>query len=128
MLEKIIAREKPDALLPTLGGQTGLNLAIQLAESGVLERHGVRLIGADREAIRKAEDRKLFKQAMLSIGLEVPRSGLAYTVAEALAAAADLGFPVIVRPSLHPGRIGRRGGARPRRSSPSWRAGVSRRA
>jgi carbamoyl-phosphate synthase large subunit len=106
MLEKIIAREKPDALLPTLGGQTGLNLAIQLAESGVLERHGVRLIGADREAIRKAEDRKLFKQAMLSIGLEVPRSGLAYTVAEARAAGAGLGFPVIVRPSFTLGGSG----------------------
>src|SRR5512137_2383800 len=100
MLEKIIEAERPDALLPTLGGQTGLNLAIQLADNGILERHGVRLIGADREAIRKAEDRKLFKAAMQSIGLEVPRSGLAYTVREALAAAAELGYPVIVRPSF----------------------------
>jgi carbamoyl-phosphate synthase large subunit len=106
MLEKIIAREKPDALLPTLGGQTGLNLAIQLADNGTLERHGVRLIGADREAIRKAEDRKLFKQAMQTIGLEVPRSGLAYSVAEARSAAADLGYPVIIRSSFTLGGSG----------------------
>jgi carbamoyl-phosphate synthase large subunit len=106
MLEKIIAREKPDALLPTLGGQTGLNLAIQLAESGVLDRHDVRLIGADREAIRKAEDRRLFKEAMQAIGLEVPRSGLAYSLDEARAAAAELGFPVIIRPSFTLGGTG----------------------
>ena len=73
-LEAIIAREHPDALLPTLGGQTALNLAVALAESGVLERYGVELIGASFEAIRRAEDRELFKETMLGIGLEVPRS------------------------------------------------------
>ena len=83
MVEKIIEAEKPDALLPTLGGQTGLNIAIQLADRGILEKHGVRMIGADREAIRKAEDRKLFKEAMERIGLAVPRSGLAHTLEEA---------------------------------------------
>ena len=128
MLEKIIAREKPDALLPTLGGQTGLNIAIQLAESGILDRHGVRLIGADREAIRKAEDRKLFKEAMQAIGLEVPRSGLAHSLEEARAAAAELGFPVIIRPSFTLGGIGRRGGARRARARSGSRAGASRRA
>jgi len=106
MLEKIIARERPDALLPTLGGQTGLNLAVKLAEDGILERHGVRLIGADRDAIRKAEDRRLFKEAMQAIGLEVPRSGLAYSLEEARAAAASLGFPVVVRPSFTLGGTG----------------------
>jgi carbamoyl-phosphate synthase large subunit len=106
MLEKIIVRERPDALLPTLGGQTGLNLAVQLAENGTLERNGVRLIGADREAIRRAEDRRLFKETMQSIGLEVPRSGLAYRLEEARRAAADLGFPVIVRPSFTLGGTG----------------------
>jgi carbamoyl-phosphate synthase large subunit len=106
MLEKIIAREKPDALLPTLGGQTGLNLAIQLAENGTLERNGVRLIGADREAIRTAEDRRLFREAMQAIGLEVPRSALAHTVEEARGAAAELGFPLIIRPSFTLGGTG----------------------
>ena len=74
ILEQIIAKEKPHALLPTLGGQTGLNLAVALAEEGVLERHGVELIGAKLAAIKKAEDRDLFKQAMQKIGLEVPES------------------------------------------------------
>jgi len=74
VLTRIIELERPDALLPTVGGQTALNLAIELAEAGVLERFGVRLIGAGLEAIRKAEDRELFKQAMINIGLEVPRS------------------------------------------------------
>ena len=83
MLEKIIDAERPDALLPTLGGQTGLNIAIQLAEKGILDRYGVRMIGADREAIRKAEDRKLFKEAMQRIGIDLPRSGLAHSLAEA---------------------------------------------
>src|SRR5215468_4482212 len=75
VLELIIARERPDALLPTIGGQTGLNLALELAEAGILDRHGVELIGASVEAIKKAEDRDLFKSSMLRIGLEVPRSG-----------------------------------------------------
>ncbi len=106
VLSKIIEAEKPDALLPTLGGQTGLNIAIQLAESGILERHGVRMIGADREAIRKAEDRKLFKQSMERIGLEVPRSGLAHSPAEARATADEIGFPLIIRPSFTLGGTG----------------------
>ncbi len=103
---KIIAREKPDALLPTLGGQTGLNVAIELAESGILDRYGVRMIGADREAIRKAEDRRLFKQSMERIGLEVPRSGLAHSLEEARRIASEIGFPVIIRPSFTLGGSG----------------------
>ncbi len=105
-IEKIIIREKPDALLPTLGGQTGLNIAIKLAESGVLDRHNVRMIGADRQAIKKAEDRKLFKQSMEKIGLEVPRSGLANSLEEAKKIAAEIGFPVIIRPSFTLGGTG----------------------
>ena len=110
MLEKIIEAERPDALLPTLGGQTGLNIAIQLAEKGILDRYGVRMIGADREAIRKAEDRKLFKEAMERIGLDVPRSGLAHSLEEARAIAAVIGFPLIIRPSFTLGGTG--GGVR----------------
>jgi carbamoyl-phosphate synthase large subunit len=106
MVEKIIEAERPDALLPTLGGQTGLNIAIQLADKGILERFGVRMIGADREAIRKAEDRKLFKDAMKSIGLEVPRSGLAHTLEESRQVAREIGFPLIVRPSFTLGGTG----------------------
>ena len=106
VLSKIIEAERPDALLPTLGGQTGLNIAIQLAESGTLERNGVRMIGADREAIRKAEDRKLFKQCMERIGLEVPRSGLARTLSEARSVAGAIGFPLIIRPSFTLGGTG----------------------
>jgi len=108
MLEKIIEAERPDALLPTLGGQTGLNIAVQLAEKGVLDRFGVRMIGADREAIRKAEDRKLFKEAMERIGLEVPRSGLAHSLSEAKKVAETIGFPLIIRPSF---TLGGSGGA-----------------
>jgi carbamoyl-phosphate synthase large subunit len=106
MIEKIIEAEKPDALLPTLGGQTGLNIAIQLAEQGILERHGVRMIGADREAIRKAEDRSLFKKTMQGIGIDVPRSGLAHSMEEARRVATDIGFPLIVRPSFTLGGTG----------------------
>ena len=80
---RIIEREKPDAILPTLGGQTGLNLALDLHEAGVLEKHKVQLIGADVKAIRKAEDRKLFKDAMEKIGLSCPKSGVAHTFEEA---------------------------------------------
>src|SRR5207237_9079801 len=83
VLERIIAAEKPDALLPTIGGQTGLNLALDLAAAGVLERHGVKLIGASVDAIRRAEDRDLFKATMASIGLDLPRSGIAHSVADA---------------------------------------------
>ena len=106
VLARIIEAEKPDALLPTLGGQTGLNIAIQLAENGTLDRNGVRMIGADREAIRKAEDRKLFKQCMQKIGLEVPRSGLAHSQEEARAKAHEIGFPLIIRPSFTLGGTG----------------------
>src|SRR6266545_1429535 len=98
--EQIIARERPDALLPTLGGQTALNLAVALAKSGALERHGVRLIGASLEAIEKAEDRQLFKDAMNRIGVAMPRSGYAASWEEAAAVAKDIGFPIIIRPSF----------------------------
>jgi carbamoyl-phosphate synthase large subunit len=95
----IIQREEPDALLPTLGGQTGLNVSVALAESGALASHGVRLIGAGIEAIRRAEDRRLFVKTMVGAGLPLPRSGFAHTVAEAVTVGGDLGYPVIVRPS-----------------------------
>jgi carbamoyl-phosphate synthase large subunit len=84
IVELIIERERPDALLPTVGGQTGLNLTLALDEAGVLERYGVELIGAKREAIRIAEDRELFKEAMARVGLETPKSGYAATVEEVL--------------------------------------------
>jgi carbamoyl-phosphate synthase large subunit len=99
-IEGVIERERPDALLPTLGGQTALNAAVALAESGVLDRHGVRLIGASLEAIHRAEDRSGFKRTMIEAGLPVPRAGIARTVDEALGVAADLGYPVIARPSF----------------------------
>jgi len=105
-VEGILARERPDAILPTLGGQTALNLALELAEAGVLERYGVRLIGASIEAIKKAEDRDLFKQAMVRIGLEVPASAIAHSVQEAEAVRARLGLPVIIRPSRTLGGTG----------------------
>ncbi len=98
-LERIIERERPDALLPTLGGQTGLNLAIELDEAGVLDAYHVELIGASIDAIRTAEDRQRFKTAMTEIGLRVPPSGVAYEVQEALTIAAEVGYPVIVRPA-----------------------------
>ncbi len=98
--EQIIAREKPDALLPTLGGQTALNLAVALAKNGALARHGVELIGASLEAIEKAEDRQLFKDAMNRIGVEMPRSGYATSWEDAEAIARDIGFPIIIRPSF----------------------------
>jgi len=106
MLEKIIKKERPDALLPTLGGQTGLNISIQLAEKGILAKYKVQMIGADRKAIKKAEDRKYFKEAMLKIGLDLPRSGLAYTVGEARKVAKKIGFPIIIRPSFTLGGTG----------------------
>ncbi|MDQ4144060.1 MAG: carbamoyl-phosphate synthase large subunit [Actinomycetota bacterium] len=96
---KIIERERPQACLPTLGGQTGLNVAMELALGGVLETHGVELIGATPETIRRAEDRRLFKQVMGEAGLELPRSKFAYTVEEALAAADEIGYPVVARAS-----------------------------
>jgi carbamoyl-phosphate synthase large subunit len=99
VLTKIIERERPDALLPTLGGQTALNLSMQLVEAGVLERYGVELIGANAEAIATAEDRELFKKAMIEIGLSVPASGVAHTLDESVAVAEQLGLPVVIRPA-----------------------------
>ncbi len=106
VLEAIIEAERPDALLPTLGGQTGLNLATILAERGVLEKYHVELIGADYEAIKKAEDREEFKAAMEKIGLEIPRSGFAYNVDQARKVVKEIGFPAIIRPSYTLGGTG----------------------
>ncbi|HUL23201.1 MAG TPA: carbamoyl-phosphate synthase large subunit [Thermodesulfobacteriota bacterium] len=106
ILEKIIDRERPDALLPTLGGQTGLNVSVALYESGVLQRYGVQMIGANYEAIKKGEDRNLFKESMKKIGLDLPRSGLAYSLTEALGVAKEIGFPLIIRPSFTLGGTG----------------------
>ncbi|MBF0472945.1 MAG: carbamoyl-phosphate synthase large subunit [Nitrospirae bacterium] len=105
-LEKIIAKERPDAILPTMGGQTALNLTVALAESGVIEKYGVELIGANIKAIRKAEDRDLFKQAMTSIGLEVAKSAAVSTMAAGLEVIKDIGFPVILRPAYTLGGTG----------------------
>jgi carbamoyl-phosphate synthase large subunit len=104
--EAIIARERPDSLLPTMGGQTALNLAKALAESGVLAKYGVRLIGASLEAINKAEDRQLFKDAMIKIGLALPKSGMATSMEEARSFQAEVGFPTIIRPSFTLGGTG----------------------
>jgi carbamoyl-phosphate synthase large subunit len=106
-VEKIIAREKPDALLPTLGGQTGLNITLALSERGVLAKYNVEVIGASRKAIKKAEDRELFKDAMLAAGLQLPRSDFAYNVRSAIRIAEQIGFPLIIRPS---GTLGGTGG------------------
>ncbi len=106
VMEEIIRTERPDVILPTLGGQTGLNLATILAERGILEKYGVELIGADYRAIKKAEDREEFKAAIEKIGLEVPKSGLAYTMEEARAVAREIGFPLIIRPSYTLGGTG----------------------
>ncbi|HQE92602.1 MAG TPA: carbamoyl-phosphate synthase large subunit [Anaerolineae bacterium] len=105
-VEAIIAKERPDALLPTLGGQTALNLAVALTENGVLEKYGVALIGASFKAIQLAEDRELFKQTMLAIGLQVPRSRQVSSLREALETAAELGYPLIARPSFTLGGTG----------------------
>src|SRR5487761_757626 len=105
-LEAIIERERPDALLPTVGGQTALNIAVELAEKGILEKHNVRLIGASLNAIKMAEDRLCFKDLMRKIGLDVPRSIVVKTVEEALAAVDEIGFPVIIRPSFTLGGTG----------------------
>ena len=106
VVEAIIARERPDAVLPTVGGQTALNLAIDLANAGVLEKYNVKLIGASIEAIKVAEDRQLFKDAMREIGLDVPQSGLARSQAEAIELARTLGFPLVIRPSFTLGGVG----------------------
>src|SRR5262245_20889446 len=106
VLTSIIEREKPDALLPTLGGQTALNLALALHDRGVLQQHGVELIGASVEAIRKAEDRALFNAAMAKIGLSVAKSRVVRTIEDAHQATKELGFPVILRPSFTMGGSG----------------------
>ncbi|WP_313498866.1 carbamoyl-phosphate synthase large subunit [Pseudoxanthomonas mexicana] len=105
-VEKIIAKEKPDALLPTMGGQTALNCALDLADNGVLEKYGVELIGAKRDAIRMAEDRELFRVAMQEIGLECPKAAVAHTLEEALEIQTRVGYPTIIRPSFTLGGSG----------------------
>jgi carbamoyl-phosphate synthase large subunit len=105
-LEAIIAAERPDALLPTVGGQTGLNLAVELAESGILEKYGVRLIGASLNAIKVAEDRLLFKDVCRRVGLEVPDSAVVTNIPEAIELADKLGYPVVIRPSFTLGGTG----------------------
>src|SRR5882672_358770 len=94
-IEKIIQKERPDAILPTLGGQTGLNLAMKLYEQGILEKYGVEMLGAKYEVIKKAEDRSEFKAAAIKIGLDVPKSVFAYKLDEALRAVESIGFPCI---------------------------------
>jgi carbamoyl-phosphate synthase large subunit len=106
MIEKIIGLERPDALLPTMGGQTALNCALDLARHGVLEKYGVEMIGASRQAIDKAEDREKFKAAMAKIGLASPRSALAHSMEEALQVQGMVGFPTIIRPSFTLGGTG----------------------
>ncbi|ACO03290.1 MAG TPA: carbamoyl-phosphate synthase large subunit [Persephonella sp.] len=106
VIEKIIERERPDALLPTLGGQTALNLAVDLYEKGILDKYNVKMIGANYEAIKKAEDRELFKEAMEKIGLEMPKSAVVKSLAEAEEIIDWIGFPVIIRPSFTLGGTG----------------------
>ncbi len=107
MLEKIIAKERPDAIIPTLGGQTGLNVAIDLCDNGVLKKYNVQMIGAREDVIRKAEDRELFKEAMFRIGLETPKSGFARTLEQAKQIAKEIGtFPLVIRPSFTLGGTG----------------------
>ncbi len=105
-LEEIIRIEKPDAVLPTLGGQTALNAAISLDKAGILEKHGVELIGAKVDAIQRGEDRQLFKELVLESGADVARSHIAHTLEEAKEYAADLGYPLVVRPSFTMGGLG----------------------
>ena len=105
-VEKVIAKERPDALLATLGGQTALNIAIGLYENGVLEKYGVQLIGADVDAINRGEDRQMFKDIVRSIGADAPRSTVCATVEEAIATAEEVGYPVVIRPSFTMGGLG----------------------
>ncbi|MGH7482220.1 MAG: carbamoyl-phosphate synthase large subunit, partial [Longimicrobiales bacterium] len=105
-VERIIEKEKPDALLPTMGGQTALNVALELHDAGILEKHGVELIGADATAIRKAEDREEFAAAMGRLGLAVPHGGFAHSYDDALAIIDDIGYPAIIRPSFTLGGTG----------------------
>jgi len=104
--ERILAQERPDAILPTLGGQTALNLAVALARRGILAKYNCQLIGAQLDAIEKAEDRLKFKECMTAIGVEVPLSGIAHTMDEVVAIGVKLGFPLILRPSFTLGGLG----------------------
>ncbi len=106
MVEKVIIKERPDALLPTLGGQTALNVASIVAERGILDTYGVKMIGADHQAIKKAEDRQLFKEAMQRIGQDLPRSGLAYNMEQARKITKEIGYPLIIRSSFTLGGTG----------------------
>src|SRR5262249_25936149 len=99
-VEAIIKKERPDALLPTVGGQTALNIAVELAEAGVLEKYNVEMIGAKADAVKMAEDRLLFKEAMKKISLETPRSEVVGDMRDAQRAIKELGFPVVIRPSF----------------------------
>ena len=105
-VEKVIAQERPDALLATLGGQTALNIAIGLYENGVLEKYGVHLIGADVDAINRGEDRQLFKDIVRSVGADAPRSKVCASIGEAIATAEEVGYPVVIRPSFTMGGLG----------------------
>src|SRR5512139_2767855 len=98
-MTKIIEKERPDAILPNLGGQTGLNLSASLARSGALEKYGVKVIGVEPDAIERGEDRLAFKQTMAELGIEMPKSKTTYSVEDAEAIAAELGYPVVVRPA-----------------------------
>ncbi|MEO2172104.1 MAG: carbamoyl-phosphate synthase large subunit [Acidimicrobiales bacterium] len=124
VLEAIIVRERPDALLPTLGGQTALNLAMELVEAGVLEEYDVELIGADAEAIATAEDRGRFKEAMLEIGLSVPDSGIAHTMVEARSVVDSIGLPVVIRPAYILGGKGTGMAATPEEFEKAASAGI----
>ena len=124
VLEAIIARERPDALLSTLGGQTALNLAMELVEAGVLEEYDVELIGADAEAIATAEDRGRFKEAMIEIGLSVPDSGVAHTMAEARSVVDSIGLPVVIRPAYILGGRGTGMAATPEEFEKAASAGI----
>jgi carbamoyl-phosphate synthase large subunit len=99
-MEQIIAKERPDALLPNLGGQTGLNLSSELHKTGVLEKYGVRIIGVQADAIERGEDRLAFKETMKKLGIDLPKSELAYNVEEAEKIAGQLGYPVVIRPPI----------------------------
>tara|TARA_B100000586_G_scaffold266830_1_gene240548 strand:+ start:821 stop:1501 length:681 start_codon:yes stop_codon:yes gene_type:complete len=106
VVEEVIEKERPDALLPTMGGQTGLNCALDLAREGVLEKYGVEMIGASRDAIDKAEDRERFRQAMAKIGLETVQGAIAHSMEDAWQVQSTVGFPAIVRPSFTLGGTG----------------------
>ena len=106
VVERIIEKEKPDVILPTMGGQTALNCALDLHREGVLEKHGIEMIGADREAIDKAEDRDKFRKAMQKIGLDMPRAAVAHSIEESLQVQAQVGFPTVIRPSFTMGGSG----------------------